>query len=315
MNDNNQNNIFLQLNIFYFVSSIHDYYFVKLRGRNILLTIFYVVPILKFPNKSELKIGDIVEIEVYLPGDSKMDEGSIKKILTDMISHPRGIKVELDSGVVGRVRKKLSSIQNMTEEDDYSEEIVQNNVQTSEPTSKLMDGESSEIEFKHTFSFDTKEHQLREEGKITESNSRKKDEKKIKQAIQKEVSITVSAFANTNGGILEIGKTDDGKISPYFEYDKKRYKNWDEYTRAIITSIKIFTNNSAFASEIEIQNSPGKEDYLRLKISKTHQPIFILDHGQEEFYIRSKSSAMSQRLTKQSEIMSYCRKQFPNWNP
>lgn len=271
---------------------------------------------MKFPNKSELKVGDIVEIEVYLPGDSKIDEGPIKKILTDIISHPRGIKVELDSGVVGRVRKKLPSLQDVDKGDNgFSEAIFQSDDQTSATISEITDAESSEIEFKHTFSFDVKEHQFREEGKIIEANSRKKDEKIIRKNIQKEISITASAFANTNGGILEIGKTDDGKISPYFEHDKKRYKNWDEYTRAIVTSIQIFTDNSTFASEIEIQNSPGKEDYLRLKISKTHQPIFILENGKEEFYIRSKSSAMSQRLTKQSEIMSYCRKQFPNWNP
>ncbi|MDQ1353926.1 MAG: hypothetical protein QG657_4235 [Acidobacteriota bacterium] len=38
----------------------------------------------------------------------KLTEGVVKDILTNSPNHPRGIKVRLESGVVGRVKKILS---------------------------------------------------------------------------------------------------------------------------------------------------------------------------------------------------------------
>lgn len=35
----------------------------------------------------------------------KLTEGTVKNILTNSASHPHGIKVRLDSGIVGRVRE------------------------------------------------------------------------------------------------------------------------------------------------------------------------------------------------------------------
>lgn len=37
----------------------------------------------------------------------KLTEGTVKDILTNSQIHPRGIKVRLDSGIVGRVQKIL----------------------------------------------------------------------------------------------------------------------------------------------------------------------------------------------------------------
>jgi len=35
----------------------------------------------------------------------KLTEGTVKNILTNSASHPHGIKVRLDNGIVGRVRE------------------------------------------------------------------------------------------------------------------------------------------------------------------------------------------------------------------
>lgn len=57
-------------------------------------------------NRKEIKIGQFVAI--VLKQDQRtgnLTEGVIKRILTKSPTHPHGIKVMLDTGEVGRVKK------------------------------------------------------------------------------------------------------------------------------------------------------------------------------------------------------------------
>ena len=61
------------------------------------------------PTRSEIQVGKIVQIvqkQDQRTGD--LTEGMVKKILTSSNIHPHGIKVELDSGEVGRVQSITS---------------------------------------------------------------------------------------------------------------------------------------------------------------------------------------------------------------
>ena len=59
--------------------------------------------------RSELKIGSRVRIvQKQDQKTGKLTEGAIKKILTRSAAHPHGIKVRLESGVVGRVKELVS---------------------------------------------------------------------------------------------------------------------------------------------------------------------------------------------------------------
>ena len=55
--------------------------------------------------RANIKIG--AKVSIVLKQDQKtgnLTEGIIEKILTNSSNHPHGIKVRLDSGVVGRVK-------------------------------------------------------------------------------------------------------------------------------------------------------------------------------------------------------------------
>ncbi len=57
-------------------------------------------------NRGDIKIG--AEVEVVLKADQptgKLTHGRVAEILTSSKSHPRGIKVRLKDGQVGRVQK------------------------------------------------------------------------------------------------------------------------------------------------------------------------------------------------------------------
>jgi uncharacterized repeat protein (TIGR03833 family) len=61
------------------------------------------------PTRDQIKPGDVVwiiEKENY--GTNNYTQGIVKEILTSKRSHPRGIKVRLTDGLVGRVQWKMN---------------------------------------------------------------------------------------------------------------------------------------------------------------------------------------------------------------
>ena len=59
-------------------------------------------------NRKNIKIG--LRVEVVQKKDQrtgKLTEGTIKRILTKSANHPHGIKVQLQSGKIGRVKNVL----------------------------------------------------------------------------------------------------------------------------------------------------------------------------------------------------------------
>lgn len=56
-------------------------------------------------NRQQLKIGQSVSVvQKHHQRTGELTEGEIARILTKSTSHPHGIKVKLESGVVGRVK-------------------------------------------------------------------------------------------------------------------------------------------------------------------------------------------------------------------
>lgn len=59
-------------------------------------------------NRKDIKIGNKVAIvQKHHQQTGQLTEGNIKRILTNSNSHPHGIKVLLETGEVGRVKKIL----------------------------------------------------------------------------------------------------------------------------------------------------------------------------------------------------------------
>jgi len=57
-------------------------------------------------NRSAISIGDLVEVvEKQNQSSGELTQGLVKRILTKSKNHPHGIKVMLDTGEVGRVKK------------------------------------------------------------------------------------------------------------------------------------------------------------------------------------------------------------------
>jgi uncharacterized repeat protein (TIGR03833 family) len=60
-------------------------------------------------NRSNIKPGARVQVvRKHDQRTGKLTEGIVKDILTKSSTHPHGIKVRLNNGIVGRVKKVLS---------------------------------------------------------------------------------------------------------------------------------------------------------------------------------------------------------------
>ncbi|MDE1811939.1 MAG: YwbE family protein [Thaumarchaeota archaeon] len=58
------------------------------------------------PARDKIKIGTTVSIvQKQDQRTGKLTDGTVKRILTSSSFHPHGIKVELESGKIGRVQK------------------------------------------------------------------------------------------------------------------------------------------------------------------------------------------------------------------
>lgn len=56
--------------------------------------------------RSHIHIGDtVMVVQKQDQGSGKLTEGAVRRILTNSAVHPHGIKVMLESGIVGRVKK------------------------------------------------------------------------------------------------------------------------------------------------------------------------------------------------------------------
>jgi uncharacterized repeat protein (TIGR03833 family) len=72
---------------------------------------FYVKDIfMNGSNRSAIKPGVHVQVvQKQDQGSGKLTEGIVKEILTKSSQHPHGIKVRLQGGIVGRVKKILDA--------------------------------------------------------------------------------------------------------------------------------------------------------------------------------------------------------------
>lgn len=58
------------------------------------------------PSRNQISIGmSVFVVQKQDQRSGNLTDGKVKRILTSSSSHPHGIKVELDSGKIGRVQK------------------------------------------------------------------------------------------------------------------------------------------------------------------------------------------------------------------
>jgi uncharacterized repeat protein (TIGR03833 family) len=213
----------------------------------------------EFPTRSQIKIGILVKVREKNRDRVEEFEGKIKEILTNHDTHPYGIKVELDSGKTGRVI-----------------EILDGSVSTIQSNQELPSDEDHKTEFKSTFRLDL-------------NRLEKGDGKKVQnKEVEKEIPVTISAMANSEGGILLIGVDDDGKILGLEnDYDLLQNPNDDKFQRMIWQSIQNSIQNMAYVSKLKLSLIQKESKKICLiEIPPSDEPIFLHENNTQESYVR-----------------------------
>jgi hypothetical protein len=161
----------------------------------------------------------------------------------------------------------------------------------------IQEGENSEVEFKETMRWDTRE------GRIS---------KTLEGVILK----TIAAFSNAEGGTLIIGVSDDGEIMgldrDYSTFPKSSDKDGFELH---LQNLLINAYGVQFASghvKVTFPEVNGNEICV-IDVHKGHAPVYTEAQNKsgskaEKFYVRSGNS--SREIEKPSEIASYCETRF-----
>ena len=246
-------------------------------------------------------------VEISIDRGKRFEIGLVIDILTKSETHPHGIKVELHTTSVGRVKRILNEEERKEwlnkrikegikyfHPDALDEMIKESSTSKFFPKSQIPPPpETNEFEFKTSFKTPTRP--LVPDGQIKDpellENVLKKKEKEKVPELKKMISNAVTALANTKGGRLFIGVNDDGKVVPTY-FKKELNNNWDEYKRGISDSIKELTDSASFLSKMEFQ--PGEDDeFLVINVQPGSKPYYVRNkEGRKEFYMRGSGEAV-----------------------
>ena len=136
---------------------------------------------------------------------------------------------------------------------------------------------------------------------------KKKTNKELKHSVLK----TIVSFANSGGGTLLIGVSDNHKIIG-LEQDYK--SNWKENKDGFLLEFRKYLQNTIGLTEfnryvdLEFHNLEGKE-ILEINVERALRPIYMKMNGSKVLYIRDENR--NEPLTDAEEINEYVKE---NWD-
>lgn len=158
-----------------------------------------------------------------------------------------------------------------------------NGIKDAELKELILIGENEKLEFKSTLRFDLRENKVN---------------KKLEFVIAK----TISAFLNSEGGILMIGVDDFGNILGLDkDIETLQKKDIDGFELHIRQVIKKYLGSS-FEKHLKI-TFPKIDDkeICNVKISKSGKPVFTTFEGKDYFFVRIGNSSIPKNREEQSE--------------
>lgn len=162
-------------------------------------------------------------------------------------------------------------------------ELKHKDVKEDEVKELILNGESDVLEIKSTLRFDVKE------GNVN---------KKLEYVVAK----TISAFLNTEGGVLLIGVDDDGNVLG-LEKDLGTLskQNTDGFELHLRQVVKKYLGDY-FEKYIKV-TFPKVEDkeVCQINIAKSGKPVFVTLEGNEHFFVRNGNASIPKNRQEQSE--------------
>jgi len=296
------------------------------------------------PTSDDIEIGDKVLIEKKEhQGTGKLTEGIVKRKLTLGHAHPYGIKVDLESGEIGRVKENLSraigSADALSKIEELrarlnsliekKEERIQEKTQQVQLEKPLLDNPDLEVldkkiipktedalnEFKEFYQYDEQYNNWK--NNLSEDIWKEKiSQNKIE--VKKRFTVAVASFGNSRkGGFLYLGINSEGKILG-LERDKEfaKFNDYeDTFANSIRETLENFLHDKIFIfSKLQMKfiEKDGKMICI-IQILPADEPLWIYNKKNDngEFFVRGPSPRAEFLNTK--ETISYIKGRFPNF--
>ena len=254
----------------------------------------------KPPPSDDLEVGLAVEIETKGDqGTGRLTYGTIVEILTPDRHHPRGIKVRLQDGQVGRVKKVAGFT---------TEELARLSMDLdTKPIPKTKD--------KHN-KFEFHQYDVRIENLTSGAVESRKAAEGITRSVRKRFAVAMCAFGNdsprglvhlkiwvdrTLGG-LERGK----KVDNFADYDYS-------FANHIRNTLEAFLWDRVFIMRnirIRFRRADGKT-ICTVRVLPADRPLYLHAAKEQTFYVRS-PAPRAERLADPQVQFRYIRSRFPN---
>lgn len=175
------------------------------------------------------------------------------------------------------IRKAFGKLQNEIDETKQS-----NKKYTEWSLEECLDmGESDIVEYKSSMLWDYK------------NNTRSTD-------VQHAIAKTLAAFMNSDGGILIVGVSDDGKILG-LEKDMLLFserKNWDGWTQSLVNLIREQIGSDFLTNMITKRITKDNNIVAQIVVKPSHKPAFVESKDKngkvrQEFFVRGLNTTQS----------------------
>ena len=270
-----------------------------------------------FPRRDELKIGLKVEIETKKDqGTGRLTAGVLDKILTGGMSHPYGIKVRLQDGQVGRVKKIAGSAPTKGPQTGAAAGAVP--AGSTRPVVDLNKKpipktEDTHHEFKEFYQYDEKLERF----SGLKGDVERKAIDGITRSVRKRFATAVCSFGNDDsGGFVYLGIRADGTIAG-LERDMKlgKFEDYnDSFANHITDTLDDFLKDRVFIiSDIKIKFRcvDGKTICI-VQVLPASRPLYLHDKNNQQFYVRG-PAPRAVNLNKMHEQIRYIKTRFPNY--
>ena len=260
----------------------------------------------KFPSHNQLKKGMYVLIETKQEqGTGNLTEGIIKKIITSNTEHPHGIKVELEDGQIGRVKKLVDSTNSTSTKSNIFEELDKK---------EIPKGEDKFNEFKEFYQYDDGMDHIPDS--IPPDKKSKIIEEK-KQSVRERFVTAVCSFGNDSvGGFVYLGIKSDGTVMG-LDKDKiiGNFSDYDDYfANHIRDTLETSLNDRVFIiSNLQIKFTTRNDKTICiLQILPAKEPLFLHTSKGKEFFVRGPIPRAEHLEGK--DMFAYIKNRFPNYH-
>ena len=255
------------------------------------------------PIRRELKAGLGVEIETKEDqGTGRLVSGIVEEILTTDSTHPYGIKVRLQDGRVGRV-KKISNTAPRVSGNSF-EDLDAKPIPTTEDKYN---------EFKEFYQHDEK---IDNPPSSTNVKDWRQAVDGMMRSTRERFSIAVCSFGNDYlGGFIYLGIRSDGTVVG-LERDKRigNFADYDDaFANHMTETLKTFLKDTVFVignTRIRFWRVDNKTICI-VQVLPSTTPLYVHIGNEQRFYVRG-PSPRAEKLDSRDQYR-YIRSRFPDY--